>query len=295
MKRLIINADAYGLTEGATRAIEECLDFGVVSSISVNVNFPSARRLSYLVKRYDRLSVGCHLNPVVGPPVLPPEKVPSLLDEYGNFLYKNFVRSILKGRISFEELKAEMEAQIELTRAMAGESLSHLDFHMGVHRLPKLYSLFLYLAKSTGVGRVRTHRYLFGLHTDNPFGYTVKYLAAKPLRIAKYIGNRAIHHSTRFKGIATPDYRIGIDGIYDDASIMTIDNYLNLLRNLPDGTFEFVVHPGYVDDELKKWSTYLEQREIERKILMDERFKARIVECGIELAGYREIPLKKKL
>ena len=36
MRCLIINADGYGFTPGTTRAIEECIAFGTVRSLSVN-------------------------------------------------------------------------------------------------------------------------------------------------------------------------------------------------------------------------------------------------------------------
>ena len=46
-----------------------------------------------------------------------------------------------------------------------------------------------------------------------------------------------------------------------------------MLTNLPEGFSEFIAHPAYLDDELSRWSTYLEPRERERKILLDPRLK----------------------
>src|SRR3990170_3709513 len=105
MRHLIINADGYGFTAGISRAIEECIEFGTVRSLSANVNFKHVDGLDRLVKRYPVLSVGCHINPVVGRPVMAPEKVPSLVDENGEFLYKTFSRRFLSGRIRLVELR----------------------------------------------------------------------------------------------------------------------------------------------------------------------------------------------
>jgi predicted glycoside hydrolase/deacetylase ChbG (UPF0249 family) len=67
-----------------------------------------------------------------------------------------------------------------------------------------------------------------------------------------------------------------------------------MLKNLPQGFSEFVVHPGYVDDGLRHWSTYLHQRVQELKVLLSTEFKAAICESNIHLAGYRDIPLRSK-
>ena len=50
MRGLIINADGFGFTDGITRAIEECVRFGTVKSLSANVNFPHAGRLTQLLQ-----------------------------------------------------------------------------------------------------------------------------------------------------------------------------------------------------------------------------------------------------
>ena len=159
MRYLIINADGYGFTAGVSRAIEECIAFGTVRSLSANVNFKHADGLAQLVRTYPELSVGCHINPVVGCPVLDPDKVPTLLDENGEFLYKALSRRFMSGSIRSAKLRAEMLAQVEKTRDLAGAAFSHLDFHMGFHRLPRLYAVFLEVAQQSRVGRIRTHRY----------------------------------------------------------------------------------------------------------------------------------------
>ena len=62
------------------------------------------------------------------------------------------------------------------------------------------------------------------------------------------------------------------------------------LRGLPEGVSEFVVHPGFVDDDLRRWSSYLESREEERKMLLDPAFKRALLEGGIGLIGYGDLP-----
>ncbi len=294
MRYLIINADGYGFTEGISCAIEECVEFGTVRSISANVNFDRAEGLSRLVRRFPHLSVGCHLNPVVGRPLSDPARVKSLLNGEGEFLYREFARGVLTGKVRKEELREEMIAQIERTRALAGDSFSHVDFHMGLHRLPGLYEVFLRVACECGVPRIRTHRYLMGMESRFPRARHLLHMVESPTRIPKYWWNLMLRRKAMARGFAMPDRWVGITNMSDDPRRITVDNYRRMLRNLPQGVSEFVVHPGYVDEELRRWSTYHDQRTKELQVLVSEEFKTAIRESDVKLKGYRDIPLRSQ-
>jgi hypothetical protein len=292
MRGLIINADGYGFTAGVTRAIEECVHFGTVRSLSANVNFPHADRLAQLVKRVPALSVGCHINPVVGYPVLPPGRVPTLLNDDGEFHYRDFTRRFIRGRIRSQELRAEMIAQVEKTRELAGKNFSHVDFHMGLHRLPGLYALFLEVALKFGAGRIRTHRYRVGLESRHPPLTHLRYLLVRPSRAAKLAWNRVLRQKALRQGLAMPDRWVEITDMGSRPDAITLDNYLSVLRNLRPGYSEWVAHPGHVDEELKRWSTYLEPRALEREVLLNPTFRSALFESDVRLLGYRDIPIR---
>lgn len=291
MRQLIINADGYGFTPGITRAIEECVDFGTVRSLSANVNFPDAERLAALVKRHPDLSVGCHINPIVGRPLLRPERVPSLVNERGEFFYKSFGRRFLAGRIRLNELRAEIEAQVEKTRELAGEAFSHLDFHKGLHRLPGLYVLFLDVA-SGSARRIRTHRNLVGIERPASRLGRLRFLLGSPRRFSAFVWNGLLRRKAQNRGLAMPDRWVAITEMGKRPDSITVRNYVAMLRNLPQGFSEFVAHPGYVDDELRRWSTYLDEREREREVLLDPGFRSALEASDVRLAGFRDIPLR---
>ena len=188
MRHLIINADGYGFTPGISRAIEDCIEFGTVRSLSANVNFKWADGLYRLVQKHPDLSVGCHINPIVGRPVMAPEKVPTLVNEQEEFFYRTFVRRFLSGRIRLAELRAEMMAQANKTRDLAGAAFSHVDFHMGLHRVPGLYQLFLEVAEKSGARRIRTHRYLVGMENKYPRLRHLLFMFQSVTRIPKFSG-----------------------------------------------------------------------------------------------------------
>ncbi len=291
MRWLIINADGYGFTPGVTQAIEECVDFGTVRSLSMNVNFSHAERLRALVKKHPEISVGCHINPVVGRPVLRPEEVPSLVDENGEFFYKSFARRYLSGRFRSSQLRAEFQAQVARTRDLAGAAFSHVDFHMGLHRLPGLYSLFLDVAASS-VCRIRTHRNLVGIERPASPSRRLRFLIGSPRRIPALFWNALLREKAQRRGLSMPDRRVAIGAMASRPDAISVREYGAMLRNLPTGFNEFVAHPGYVDDELRRWSTYLEQRERERDVLVDPEFRAALEASGVQLGGYRDIPLQ---
>lgn len=49
----------------------------------------------------------------------------------------------------------------------------------------------------------------------------------------------------------------------------TRDQFLRCLKHLPKGISEIMVHPGYVDQELRHISSFLDGREFERRFLSD--------------------------
>ena len=90
MKRLIINADDFGLTPGVTRGILDAHINGVVTSTSAMMNSPHiAASLAAAQQDAPNLGMGVHLVLTWGKPVLAPEKVPTLVDDTGHF-YKIF-------------------------------------------------------------------------------------------------------------------------------------------------------------------------------------------------------------
>lgn len=64
---------------------------------------------------------------------------------------------------------------------------------------------------------------------------------------------------------------------------------LRIVENLPDGTFEVMCHPGYVDRALLSGSSYARQREAELEILTDPGVKAAIEARGIRLITFGDL------
>jgi predicted glycoside hydrolase/deacetylase ChbG (UPF0249 family) len=65
---------------------------------------------------------------------------------------------------------------------------------------------------------------------------------------------------------------------------------VNLIHELPEGLTEFMCHPGYCDDDLRRAHTRLKEcREHELEALVAPEVRAALVAAGVELVNYRTL------
>ena len=65
---------------------------------------------------------------------------------------------------------------------------------------------------------------------------------------------------------------------------------LNVIRNLPEGSTEFMCHPGYCREELRAARTRLkESREEELRALCAPDVRAALADYGVELSNYKPL------
>src|SRR5260370_9476020 len=156
MKRLIVNADDFGLAESVNRGIIVAHREGILTSASVLGNGLAFDQAVALSREFRHLSVGVHLNISGGPPVSPASSVPTLVNERGE-LHLSPPRvwvGILTGRITVQEIHSEFRAQV-LKILGAGVTPTHLDGHLHVHVLPQLSPIVIALAREFGLLYVR--------------------------------------------------------------------------------------------------------------------------------------------
>jgi len=133
IKKLIVNADDFGMCEGNTIGILSAHKNGVLTSATCMMNMPYAKLALTQAKNYPNFGVGIHLVLTVGRPLI--EGAKSYTDENGNFRRPS---SYPDGNPHADEteLYNEWKAQIEKFIAIAGKKPTHLDSHHHVHMLP---------------------------------------------------------------------------------------------------------------------------------------------------------------
>jgi predicted glycoside hydrolase/deacetylase ChbG (UPF0249 family) len=146
-KRLIVNADDFGLCGGVNAGIIRCFETGIVTSTSLMVRWAGAAEAAAYARANPRLAVGLHVD--LGEWSLREgEWVP---------LYER----VPSGRA--DEIEREITGQLEEFRRLVGREPTHVDSHQHVHRDEPTRSVVLEIARPLGVpvrheSAVVTHR-----------------------------------------------------------------------------------------------------------------------------------------
>ena len=289
MRRLIINADDFGLTTGVNRGIVESHQNGIVTSATLMACGSKFAHALSLAEDAPRLSVGCHVVLVDGVPALNATKIQSLVTSSSSSAspspvprfrdsLMNFAMAATAGRIDESEIEAEIVAQVQKLQG-AGVPVSHLDSHKHTHMFPAVLRGMLRAAKACGVHAIR-----------NPF---------EPLVFASLGGMKRSFQLRMMSGFRR-NFRKALDGagvLAPDGCIgvaatggLTEQTFCELIQKLPEGTWEFVSHPGYNDTELDQVKTRLRQsRETELSILTSEATKEILQREQVQLISYREL------
>jgi chitin disaccharide deacetylase len=285
MKRLIINADDFGLAPGVNRAIVELQQAGALSSATLMANGPFFSPAVYMAFAQPSLAVGCHVVLVDGSPCLRPAEVPSLVDPRNPSSFRNTVGSffadLLRGRIREEEIEAEAVAQIRRIQS-SGITVSHIDSHKHVHAFPRVLAPLLRAARQCGVRCVRNpFEPWWSLKATRPAG-TVRRMQVHVMRTQ----GRAFSRLTREHDMITADGSMGLlaTGVLDHSVLRA------LLRAMPTGTWELVCHPGYSDRALDEARTRLRaSREVERSALLAVIPEAIKNDSGLALIDFHQL------
>jgi hopanoid biosynthesis associated protein HpnK len=260
--RLILNADDFGLTAGVNRAILELHRAGVLTSASLMARAAATDEAIELARATPSLGVGCHVVLVDGEPVLRVQNLPTLVDPRTGRFYPTlgaFLKLLLTGRIRYSEIEAETAAQIALLQKR-GLQVTHIDTHKHAHMFPAVLRPVLRAARAAGIRAVRNPFEPAWSRRATPGGSWLRRAQVRLLRLLEPTFRRIVAE----EGFTTTDGAIGVlaTGTLDSTTVSS------LLRNLPEGTWELVAHPGYNDSDLAQAHTrLLVSRETEREAL----------------------------
>lgn len=286
MRRLIVNADDFGFTSGVNRGIVEAHSHGIVTSTTLMANGAAFTEAIELSKTTADLSIGCHVVLIDGEPVMDSEKLPSLTSSRRFRVgLKSFAARAITGQLDADQIFQEAAAQIHKLQS-AGISVSHVDTHKHTHLFPRILHSLLRAAGSCGVRAVR-----------NPFGprwpMRSSQLMKRPNLWTRYAQVRILGtFANKFRsavdreGFATTNGTLGIEvtGTLDETLFHAI------AQSIPEGTWEFVCHPGYNDADLRAANTRLrESRETELRVLTLPAAREILVQNGIQLISYRDL------
>ena len=287
MRNLIVNADDLGWTRGVNRGIVEAHRKGLVTSTTLLANGRAYDSALEAARQNPQLGIGVHLNLSDGPPTAPANQVPGLLNDAGELDGgpEGLLLLIARRGLQMEEVEREWDAQIRKIRE-CGITPTHLDGHKHVQMLPGLFEMALRLAKKHGIRAIRVAHEESSLRSALSTGAgqnaNVVLKQGVQARGLKLLARDARELADR-EGIVTADYFCGIT----QTGELTREGMEEFLEHLPEGTTELMCHPGYVDEDLRKTATRLqESRKAELDILTDAGIRKTVASRGIRLINY---------
>ena len=185
-RRLIVNADDFGLTRGVSAGILAARRHGIVTSTTVLVT-AALDREQLAQARDSGLGIGLHVNLTLGRPLTGAR---SLVDAAGRF-----VRDArhAAARADAKDVEREVAAQIDRFLTLVRRSPTHLDTHHHVGLHPPVSGVVLDAARRLGVAvrsqnagararargaGLRTPDHFFGESGPGPYWSLARTLAA---------------------------------------------------------------------------------------------------------------------
>ena len=234
MKRIIVNADDFGRHPLINAAVAQGVEDGFLRSATLMPGGKAFDGAVEVARTHRELGVGVHFTLVNGFPVLPPEEIPSLVTPEGVFYdtHNIFVKRFLMGKISMEEVRCELSAQMEKMK-QTGITLTHIDSHQHMHTLPGIIDTALDVAQKAGIRAVRVPVIDLFCGDEMSPGQLIGRLGLGTLA-------RVARHKAHSRGMRTPDNFAGIV-----AGEAVSEKYLReMAETMEDGTTEVMLHPG---------------------------------------------------
>lgn len=280
-KRFILNADDFGLSKSINKAVLEGYEHGLLKSVSLVANgtaFDEA--INDILPQCPELGVGIHLNIVEGKALC--SDLNLLTDSNGNFC-NSYLQLLLKAynpkeKDFFDQLEREFRRQIE--KIMSKTKVSHIDSHVHIHSIPRIFDMVCRLAKEYGIKQVRTQFERFYMVPDLRIHLNFRY----PVNLLKIIllntftlFNEAILHKYELN---TNDYLIGV-GYTSMMNALTI-SYGVLAIKYDNVTVEALIHPSRYEDGC------INDRFNEYLLTKNKKLKDKIESLGFEITNYVE-------
>ena len=271
VRRLIVNADDFGLSASVNAAVIRAHREGVLTTASLMVSEPGFMEAVQLARENPRLGVGLHLTLLMGHSALPPEKIPGLVNSRGEFSNRPVGVGLgyFFNRSLREQLRAEIHAQFEKFHA-TGLPLDHVNGHLHLHLHPVIFGILMEEVDALGIRHLRLTRDCLARSRRLARGhlaYKVSHAAIFEFlsgRARKVLAEKKVRHAQITFGLLQDSH---VDEEY----------VLKLLPELPAGDSELYSHPS------------LDKFKHEFNALVSPRVREQIDKLGIQLIRYQDL------
>jgi len=263
VRKLVVNADDFGFTRDVNQGIVQAHRDGILTAATLMATGAAFDDAVRLARETPSLDIGVHLVLVGDRPF--PATVTQL------------VRAMILGRIPvYDELRKQIQRILD-----AGLQPTHLDTHKHTHLLPPVLDVVARLSQEFKIPWVRRP-------FDFPLTPAVTGISQAKRIVSKSLGVLRGHFARVLArhGCRSTDHFAGfqVTGRYGAAELA------RLIRSLPEGSTEFMCHPGICGEELRGARTRLKgSREQELRALTSAEVRAALTDCRVELVRYSEL------
>ncbi len=265
MKKLIVNADDFGFTRDVNSGIVEAHRNGILTATTLMANGSAFEDAVSLARGNPGLDVGCHLVLIGGNSLM--DRSRALPRTVRELLQAVWARRI----VPYEELRPQVLRIIE-----AGIRPTHLDTHKHTHLFPPVLAAVARLAEEFGIRWVRRP---FDLPMSGNGTPVLTRVVSRGLGVVR----SRFHSELARRGCRTTDHFAGFQmtGRIDAAAV------IRLIQMLPEGTTEFMTHPGHHGAELETARTRLKaSRMQELAVLTSPEVRRALDQYGVVLTRY---------
>lgn len=233
MKRLVVTADDFGAAVAVNEAVERAHRDGILTAASLMVAGEAVDDAVARARAMPTLGVGLHVVLVDGWPILPADRLPSLVDSHGR-LRADMGRmsfKIFASRSARRQLAHEVEAQFAAFAA-TGLPLDHVNAHKHFHLHPTVAATILRIGRRYGMRAVRA--------PIEPRRLLQAIDGSRMVPRIEAAWARLVRRRMRAAKMSVPDQVLGLAW----SGSMTARRLLGVLEHLPAGLTEIYSHPA---------------------------------------------------
>jgi predicted glycoside hydrolase/deacetylase ChbG (UPF0249 family) len=226
LKKIIINADDFGLKTSVNKAIVESFNKGFINSTTLMSNMDSFEEaISVAYKYHFTNRIGIHLNIDEGHLLTSDILSSDLFDRKNHFkLKKNRENLFFLSKHEKQSIYKEFAAQIEKVKK-AGINVTHIDTHHHIHEMLPITNIILALLKEYNIPAMRI--------LNNLNGST---------RFYKFYYRKIVNKFIKINNVSHSDF------FGNQLEVMTC---LKMNQTVGDGKkIEIMVHPDYNDSDI---------------------------------------------
>lgn len=251
MKYLTVVADDFGFTPGVVDGCIESVNEGILMDLSLMMNSPGTMYGIKQAQQHGISDLGIHI---------------TLMDinGTGRYLRTGDYKQLLE-QTPRRELENMVKDELKSFEDAVGAIPTHINAHQNC------------IAHEKTIDAVAEYALEHDLYIRRFKSFAGSNPGAGGDILDKIIS----------QGVKTSDHIYEqIEGSYEQAKSGFIEN---LALPKKESTTEIFFHPAYLDDTLRQYTSLLEERERDVKLLTEDDFSDKILDLGFELTSYSQL------